>query len=94
MELQRRNWVPDVAVIADQLVADYRSATFSVEGLGPNPGKGTIPEGALDAIGTMASWFATAKGHGEEFTEDDWIALVQELAQRAAWPNGPGVDQA
>ena len=31
-------------------------------------------EGDDDAVGTMASWIATARDHGEEFTEDDWIA--------------------
>lgn len=31
---------------------------------------------------TMVSWIATAKDHGEEFQEDDWIALVQELGRR------------
>ncbi|MGO9155343.1 hypothetical protein [Mycobacterium sp.] len=90
-KLQRRKWVPDVRMIADQLIADYRSATFSVEGIG-GPGE-RIPEGDLDAIGTMASWLATAADHGEEFQEDDWICLVQELASRAAWPRGPGVTQ-
>jgi hypothetical protein len=32
----------------------------------------------------MTSWLATARDHGDEFTEDDWMALVQELARRAA----------
>jgi hypothetical protein len=79
--MEPTQWVPDIKMIADQLIADYRSEPWGVEGLGA---EGTVRGGDLDAIGTMASWFATAKDHGEEFTEDDWIALVQELAGRAA----------
>jgi hypothetical protein len=56
-----------VRLIADQLIADYRNATH--EGEGP-----------LDALGTIASWQATAADYGEEFQEDDWVSLVQELA--------------
>ena len=68
-ELERRKWVPDIAVITDQLITDYRSAER---------------DGDLDALSTMDSWQATAQAHGDEFTGDDWMALVQELAQRAA----------
>ncbi len=84
--LQRRQWVPDVRVIADQLIADYRTA-------GPPDvfGECCVEDSDNDALGTMASWLATAADHGEEFQEDDWIALVQVLAGRAAWPYGPGV---
>ena len=65
-----RKFVPDVAAIADQLVADYRTeGEYS---------------GDIDALTTMTSWLATARDHGDEFTEDDWMALVQELARRAA----------
>ena len=67
---QRRGWVPDVRMIADQLIEDYRC---QIE-----------VQGNLDALGTMTSWQATATDHGEEFTEDDWMALVQELARRCA----------
>ncbi|WP_374023205.1 hypothetical protein [Mycobacterium sp. HNNTM2301] len=67
--MKRRSWIPDPATIADQLVEDYRNATDG-------------SHGDLDAISTMASWFEIGQGHGEEFTEDDWIALVQELARR------------
>lgn len=81
MELERRRWVPDVKTIADQLIEDYRSATWAVEGLGPS---GMVSEGDSDALGTITSWQATARDHDEEFTGDDWVALVQELAQRAA----------
>ena len=28
----------------------------------------------------MESWQTTARDHGEQFTEDDWLILVQELA--------------
>jgi hypothetical protein len=79
--VERRSWVPDVAMIADQLIEDYRTETWGVEGIGPD---GRVSEGDSDAVGTMASWIAAAKDHGEEFQEDDWIALVQELARRAA----------
>jgi len=68
MNLQRRNWVPDVNMIADQLIEDYRV--------------GGEDQGFNDAVGTITSWLATAKDHGEEFQEDDWIALVWELARR------------
>ena len=81
MELERKKWVPDVKIIADQLIEDYSSATWAVEGLGPS---GMVSEGDSDALGTIISWQATARDHDEEFTEDDWIALVQELARRAA----------
>lgn len=67
--MKRRSWIPDPATIADQLIDDYRNDT-------------QVDEGDLDATSTMASWFETARDHGEEFTEDDWIALVQELARR------------
>ena len=62
----------------DNAHADHRRQR---EGIGA---EGAVSEGDADAVGTMASWFATAKDHGEEFQEDDWIALVQELARRAA----------
>jgi hypothetical protein len=32
----------------------------------------------------MESWQTTARDHGEQFTEDDWLIPVQELARRAA----------
>ncbi|OCB38759.1 hypothetical protein A5675_15325 [Mycobacterium malmoense] len=79
--MERRHWVPNVKAIADQLIADYRESTWTLEGLGP---EGSVSEGDSDALATMASWIATAHEQGEEFTEDDWIALVQELARRAA----------
>ena len=43
-----------------------------------------VSQGDNDSIGTIASWQATARNHGEEFTENDWVTLVQELARRAA----------
>jgi hypothetical protein len=72
IEMQRRKWAPDPAAIADQLIADYRDASEEAQG-------------DLDAIGTMESWQATARANGEEFIEDDWLALVQELARCAAF---------
>jgi hypothetical protein len=37
-----------------------------------------VSEGDGDALSPIASWQATARDHGEEFTEDDWVTLVQE----------------
>jgi hypothetical protein len=34
----------------------------------------------------LGSWLATAKDHGDQFTEDDWVSLAQELARRCALP--------
>jgi hypothetical protein len=76
--VKRREWLPDVKIIADQLIEDYRSSTWTVEGIGPD---GSVSEGDSDA---MASWLAKARKHCEEFQDDDWIALVQELTRRAA----------
>ena len=62
-----------------------------MQGLGPDPRKEAVPEGDVDAINTMTSWITTAEEQGDEWQEDDWLALVQVLAKRAAWPHGPGV---
>ncbi|MGO9032234.1 hypothetical protein [Mycobacterium sp.] len=73
----RRGWVPPVRVIADQLIADYRGAAIE-------------EAGNLDAGHTIKSWQETAADHGERFTEDDWVTLVQELARRCAgWGDDP-----
>jgi hypothetical protein len=66
----RRSWVPDVRVIADQLIAGYRGQNEE--------------QGNMDALGTLASWQGMAADHGEEFIEDDLVAVVQELARRCA----------
>ena len=63
-------WIPDIGMIAHQLIEDYRA--------------GGEYQGSSDALGTLDSWKTTAWAHGEDFTEDDWVALVQELARRAA----------
>src|ERR1700746_1789944 len=76
---ERRKWGPDVKMIADQLIEDYRTAPWAME-----TGQMGDSQGDNDSLGTLASWLATAKDHGEEFQEDDWIALVRELARRAA----------
>jgi hypothetical protein len=68
--MQRRKWVPDPALIADQLIEDYRAESDE--------------RGFLDGVSTITSWQATAQTHGEELIEDDWVALVLELARRAA----------
>lgn len=74
MTLQPRRWVPDPVAIADQLIEDYRSAPHE-------------SVGSLDALSTIESWQATAESHGEEFTQDDWVALVEELARRVVMPD-------
>jgi hypothetical protein len=79
MDIHRRQWVPNPATIADQLVNDYRNAKTQAE----DP-REAMAYGDLDAIGTLASWLGAARDHFEEFQEDDWVALVQELARRAA----------
>jgi hypothetical protein len=77
--MKRKTWVPDVKLIADQLITDYRAATWAME-----TGQMGVSQGDNDSVGTIASWQATARDHGQEFTENDWVALVQELARRAA----------
>lgn len=71
--MQRREWAPPVVVIADQLIENYRSAREKHH---------DVSLADLDALSTITSWQATARDHGEGFTEDDWIALVKELAWR------------
>jgi hypothetical protein len=77
--MKRRAWTPDVKLIADQLIQDYRTATWAME-----TGQMGVSQGDNDSLGTIASWQATARDHGAKFTEHDWVALVQELARRAA----------
>ena len=89
--MQRRTWVPDVEVVADQLIENYCSATHSAAGPGADPDQATVVEGDVEAINTMTAWIARAEEQGEEWREDDWFALVQVLAKRAAWPHHPGV---
>jgi hypothetical protein len=71
-ELRRRSWVPDIEMVADQLVDDFLK----------NPPDGN--QGALDCLSTLLSWQETASDHGEKFEENDYISLVQELAWRCA----------
>lgn len=47
MNIERRAWVPDVGAIADQIIEDYRTSTWAVEGLGP---RGCVCEGDSDAL--------------------------------------------
>jgi hypothetical protein len=77
--MKRRAWVPDVKLIAEQLIKDYRTATWAMES-----GQMGFSQGDNDSRSTIASWQATARDNGAKFTENDWIALVQELARRAA----------
>ena len=89
--MQRRNWVPDVEVVADQLIANYRSGALSVGEPGAEPSKDAVIEGDAEAINTMTSWIANAEEQGDDWREEDWFALVQALAKRAAWPHHPGI---
>lgn len=72
--------MPNPRLIADQLIQYFRSAGFSVTG----PLDTEVSQGRACAIATVQAWQATARAHGDEFTMDDWIALVQELARRVA----------
>lgn len=53
-------------MIADQLVEDFRSGTWSVEGVRP----WVVHQGDDGAVGRLGSWFDMARFHGEEFQED------------------------
>lgn len=80
--MERRNWVPDIDEMADQLVKDYQSERDAVQGIGgPTSMHG---EGDSDALSTLASWNATAEANGEEITKDDLIGVIQILARRCA----------
>ncbi len=83
--------MPDLEIIADQLIGNYRSGALSVGGPGAGPTKETVIEGDVGAINTMTSWIAKAEEQGDGWREDDWFALVQVLAKRAAWPHHRGV---
>ena len=85
-QMVRRKWVPDVKDIADQLIADYRDAK---QAHADDPLEAT-GRGDLEAFGTMQAWQEAADFHGEEFIEDDWLALVHELAKRAAMADFEG----
>jgi len=78
--MQRRKWVPDVQAIAAELIKEHRDARQEY----PDDPLEAQGQGDLEVIGTLESWRQAAEFHGEEFTEDDWIGLVQELARRAA----------
>lgn len=88
--MQRRNWGPDVEVVAGQLIETYRDATHSAGGPGADPSKETVIEGDVKAINTMTSWITKAEEQGDNWREEDWFALVQVLAKRAAWPHHHG----
>jgi hypothetical protein len=57
-------------MIADELIGDYR-----------NPSE---DDAFMAAMATLASWKGTAAAKGDEFLENDWIALVLELARQKA----------
>jgi len=82
--MKRRAWIPDAKLITDQLINDYQTGTWAMES-----GQMGFSQGDNDSLGTIASWQATGRDHAEEFTENDWVALVQELARRAAAAGSP-----
>lgn len=81
--MERRQWVPDVQLMAEQIVEDMRAEDSALQGLGPDPEE-LHGQGSSDVIGTLASWEQTAKFHGDEITRDDLYALIIRLARMAA----------
>lgn len=78
--MQRREWVPDINLMAEQLIEDVgRAEDDSV--------------GGLDAVGTFAAWQHSASDHGEEIQEDDYQALAILLARKAAAHMPRGEDE-
>jgi hypothetical protein len=75
---QRRAWVPNVNMVADQLIQDYRSY---IEQFGPDDG---AAHGNVETLKTMEHWQGIARANGDDFRELDWLALVSELTRRAA----------
>ena len=71
--------------MAEDLIADIRRLD---EQLTANAAKMTALRDDGDAIGTTESWQDSAEFTGGEFTDDDWLALVQALARQAAGQNG------
>ena len=69
--MQGRNWVPDVEVVADQLIGNYRSAVLGAGGPGAAPSQEAVIEGDVEAINTMTSWIANAEEHGDDWREED-----------------------
>jgi hypothetical protein len=66
--MEKRDHVPDVGMLAEELLRDYRAD--------PNA------RGWLDAVGTLSSYIDNANTLGDGFTQDDWTALVLELVRR------------
>ncbi|MFD3399440.1 hypothetical protein ACFWUU_02110 [Kribbella sp. NPDC058693] len=71
MELSRRSWVPDIELMAQQLIADVRTAE-------------TEYEGNLDAVGTFNVFEQVAAAAGEELQPDDYQSLAILLARMCA----------
>ncbi len=57
--------------MADEVIAGYRDGRDAHEG----------DKAVLSAV---MSWHKTAHAHGEELQDNDFIALIQELARRIA----------
>lgn len=70
-----RNWEPDIAGIAERIVRGYREAVARIDS-----DYEARSLGDRDAAYTVQALKVTAKDHGDDFTEDDWLALVQHLA--------------
>lgn len=74
-----RNWEPDIAGIAERIIRGYRAAVDETDSDYVARGQGD-----RDAADTMQALKATAQDHGDNFTEGDWLKLVQHLAWTVA----------
>lgn len=70
-----RNWEPDIVGITERIVRGYRDAVASTDS-----DYEARSLGDRDSADTMQALKVTAKDHGDDFTEDDWLELVQHLA--------------
>ena len=75
--MERRDKVPDIRMVADQLLDDLRSDDRPLGLVHQDEGEGAITDAGaneyLDAVGTIGA---------NEMTEDDLVALSIELARR------------
>ena len=70
-----RNWEPDILGTANRIVTAYRKAVDNTDADYEARGKGD-----REAADTMQMLKATAQDQGDDFTEGDWLELVQHLA--------------
>ncbi|MDC8980969.1 hypothetical protein PR370_07315 [Mycobacterium marinum] len=70
-----RNWEPDILGIAERIVRGYRDAVAKTDS-----DYEARSLGNRDTADTMQALKVTAQDHGDDFTEDDWLELVQHLA--------------